>query len=282
MKKILIPTDFSDNARIAISYAFEFYKNIPCEFHILHTYDMSATQLLATVSSHRVGYMYELTKTQSEQELELTMQEITSSNLRAYHTFKAISRPGSLVEIIENLIKENYYDLILMATKGATGAKEVFIGSNTQKVIQNIAHCPILVVPDDCLFHKISNIAFATNFERMYYKSELNPIKDLAKIHQAMVKMIHVNDQPKLTGIQNYNSGMLEQRFQEIPYDFHVIEDFSNIEKAIQTCIEELEIDLLAMINYKRSFIKQLMREPVIKKMTFHTVIPFLVIPADN
>ena len=52
-------------------------------------------------------------------------------------------------------------------------------------------------------------------------------------------------------------------------------------EKAteINHFIEELEIDILAMVNYKHSFIEKIINEPVIKKIGFHPNIPFLVIP---
>ena len=58
--------------------------------------------------------------------------------------------------------------------------------------------------------------------------------------------------------------------------------DFSTVEHAIQEFIEELEIDILVMINYEHSFIERIIKEPIIKKMTFNTAVPFLVIPADT
>ena len=38
MKKILLPTDFSDNARNAINYALSLYKDENCKFYLLNTY----------------------------------------------------------------------------------------------------------------------------------------------------------------------------------------------------------------------------------------------------
>lgn len=282
MKKILIPTDFSDNAWNSILYAIELYRHIPCKFYIINAYDVPPTQLLATVSSQRVGYLYENVKVESKHGLAMISEDIKNSKPGIDHTFETISKPGSLVKALQEQLILNHYDLILIATKGATGAKEVFLGSNTHEVIKNIHSCPILVVPEESYFQKVNNIGFATDFKKIYHKAEIQPIQDLAKIYKATVRMIHVYDQEELNEVQRYNSMELEQYFKNIIYDFHVIPDFSTVEKAIQQFIEELEIDVLAMVNYPHSFIERLLREPVIKKMVFHTTIPFLVIPSDN
>ncbi len=282
MKQILIPTDFSANAWNTILYAMELYKNIPCEFHILNTYEVKPVQLIGTVSSQRVGHYYDAIKIESGEGLEMILDDINNSGPDPKHVFKTYSKSGSLIEIVREMTTDNHFDQIIIGTKGATGAKEIFLGSNTHRIIKNIHSCPILVVPDDVFFEDISNIAFATNFERIYYRSEITPILELAKYQDASVRMIHVYDKPGLDIVQTYNSTSLERYFKGVKHDFHVIHDFSNIEKAIESFVEELEINVLAMINYEHSFIERITREAIIKKITFRTTIPFLVIPADN
>lgn len=282
MKQILIPTDFSDNAWNTILYAIELYRNVPCEFYLLNTYDLEPVQLISIVSSQRVGHLYEAVKVESEQGLIMTIEDINNSKPGLHHTFKTISKKGSLVQNINKLSENNSFDMIIIGTKGATGGKNLFLGSTTQKVVKNVSHCPILIIPDDLYFKEISGIAFATDFERIYHKAEVAPILEFAKNHTATVRMIHIYDKPGLDPLQHYNSSSLEHYFKRVKYDFHVMPDFSTVEHAIQEFIEELEIDILVMINYEHSFIERIIKEPIIKKMTFHTVIPFLVIPADD
>ncbi len=282
MKRILIPTDFSANAWNTILYAMELYKNVVCEFHILNTYEVKPVQLVSTVSSQKIGYLYDSIKIGSQEGLKMILDDIGNANPDAKHTFKAISKSGPFIKMVQETVADTIFDTIIIGAKGMTETKEFFLGSNTQRLIKNIHNCPILVVPEDSFFQKISEIAFATDFERIYYKAEIKPIINLAKDHNATIRMIHVYDKPKLTEVQNYNFNSLEQYFKNITYDFHSIPDFSTVEKAIQAFIEELEIDILVMINYKHSFIERLTREAVIKKITFHTSIPFLIIPSDN
>ncbi len=282
MKRILIPTDFSDNAWNTILYAMELYKNISCEFYVLNTFEVKPLQLVTTQSSQKVGHLYDIVKKESQEGLKMILEDIDNSRSDVTHVFKTISKSGSFVKVMEDMVENDHFDMIIIGTKGATGAKEIFLGSNTQKIIRNIDDCPILVVPDDSFFEEVSEIAFATDFERVYYKSEIRPIVNLAMNHNATVRMIHVYDKPQLNKVQHYNSTALEQYFKKVKHDFHVIQDFSTLEKAIQAFIEELEIDILVMINYEHSFIERLTREAIIKKMTFHTIIPFLIIPSDN
>ncbi len=282
MKRILIPTDFSANAWNTILYAMELFKNISCEFHVLNTYEVKPVQLISTVSSKRVGHYYDAVRIKSEEGLEMILDDIRNSKPSAEHIFKTLSQSGSLAKIVQEMTADSHFDMLIIGTKGATGAKEIFLGSNTHRIIKSVHNCPILVVPDEAFFEDISKIAFATNFERIYFRSEVVPILNLAKHQDATIRMIHVYDKPELEKVQRYNSSSLEHYFKDVTYDFHVIRDFSNIEKAIQAFVEELEIDILAMINYEHSFIERLTREAVIKKLTFHTTIPFLVIPSDN
>ncbi|MDY8134911.1 universal stress protein [Aquimarina sp. 2201CG5-10] len=282
MKRILLLTDFSDKSWNAIVYAIEFYRNTPCKFVILNVYDLNAVNLVSTVSSQRVGHYYDAIKLESKNKLQMILEDIQNSSPASHHFFKVISKPGSLYKTLQSLTTKDRFDIILMGTKGTTGAKEIFIGSTALQVIRESLDCPILIIPEDAYYQPIHNIAFATDFERVYYKSEITPILNLAKRSNAIIRMIHIYRKPKLSYVQKYNSSTLEAFFKNVKYDFHVIPEFSTIEKGIQAFIEELDIDVLTMINYKHSFLERLTREPIIKKITFHLQIPFLIIPSDN
>ncbi|MEW7279788.1 universal stress protein [Aquimarina sp. 2201CG1-2-11] len=282
MKQILIPTDFSPNSWNTLKYASNLYKNVSCKFHIVNTYEVPSSLLSSTVSSQKIGHLYDAVKKVSEKKLELLFTDIDQYLANPKHIYETISKPGAFVKVVQQMTIQTLYDMIVIGTKGATGAKEVFIGSNTQNLVKHIHNCPILIIPESVSFTPISEIAFATDFERIFFKSEIVPIIDLAKRCNATIRMIHVYDEPKLSEVQHYNSSSLERYFKNLSYDFHVIQDFSTIEKAIEAFIEELDIDVLVMIKYPHSFIEQLTREAIIKKITFHIEIPFLVIPSDD
>jgi hypothetical protein len=72
---------------------------------------------------------------------------------------------------------------------------------------------------------------------------------------------------------------MLKNYLKDHEHSFHWMPDYSKKAAEIYEFIEELEIDILAMVNYKHSFIEGIIKEPVIKKIGVNPIIPFLVIP---
>ncbi len=282
MRKILIPTDFSNNAYNAIRYAMHFFKNEKCTFYLLNTFTPASYNAEYLIESPTLYGLEDVAMVNSKKEITKIEERIKDEFNNPKHEFIRLSAFNTLIEEIKDVIEKHTIQLIVIGTKGATGAKEVFLGNNTHRIVKNVKNVPIFVVPEGAVFEGVTNIGFATDYKKIYHKSEIAPIKYLAKINNATIRMIHVYDKPELSEIQHYNATVLEHFFKKIPYDFHVIPDFSTTENAIQVLIKELEIDVLTMVYYPHSFIERLIREPVIKKMTFHIDIPFLVIPSDN
>ncbi|CAN5532599.1 hypothetical protein BH23BAC1_BH23BAC1_33470 [soil metagenome] len=75
-----------------------------------------------------------------------------------------MSSTGLLDENIKALSEELDIDLVVMGTTGATGLKEVFLGSNTSHAIENL-DCPVLAIPEHTKFSPINKIFYATDFQ---------------------------------------------------------------------------------------------------------------------
>ncbi|AXT62318.1 universal stress protein [Aquimarina sp. AD10] len=140
MKKILVPTDFSDNAYNALYYATRLFKNEPCLFYILNTLDTDKSTLLGKQGEQLVN--------ESKEKLIEVFHSITRDTEDYKHSFDIISTSQKLITTIESIVAEKQINLIVMGTKGATGAKGFFIGSNTSNIIQKIKCCPVLAVPE--------------------------------------------------------------------------------------------------------------------------------------
>lgn len=274
---ILLPTDFSDNAWSAAMYALKLYSNEPCTFYLLHNWTFTNSGSRTYITSHYLDTLKEASKKRLEELKDQLKAESTNAN----HQFDIVYSTGSLMPTIKKAIKAHNINLVIMGTKGATGAKEILFGSNTVNVINKIRLCPVLVVPDSHQFEPPKQIAFPTDFNR-FYGEELLPLKQLSKLYNAKIKIVHINGTENLTKKQNYNLAMLKAYLENYQSSLHWMPDFGTKEQAIKDFIEEFKIDVLAMINYKHSFIEKLTKEPVINKIGFHPVVPFLVIPSFN
>ncbi|SEL09617.1 Nucleotide-binding universal stress protein, UspA family [Aquimarina amphilecti] len=281
MKRILLPTDFSDNSWNAIDYATELFKDENCTFFLLNAYTKIIYELVHISDVPYKRNVENTIKTNAVTNLEHLKKTIEHTTINEKHQFKTIAAFGTLVEVMEEFVKSKKIDLIVMGTKGASGAKGVFMGSNTVRVINTIKKCPVIAVPENFTFiSKPSEITFATDFTHFYSKEELQPIVELAKSFRATIRIIYIQKQKGvLTEEQKFNLGMLQKYFKDITYFQHTLTQSESISKSIKVFAEELDIYLLAMLNYPHSFIDKLTREPVIKNMAFHTQIPLLVIP---
>ncbi|NRR93441.1 universal stress protein [Winogradskyella undariae] len=271
---ILLPTDFSDNSWSAILYALKLYANESCTFHFLHSWSFTNNTSRTYITSSFIDLQKEEAKNNLVELKEKAKAESTNSE----HTFETIYSIESLSTIIEDTIKERNISLVIMATKGATGAKEFIFGSNTVNIINKIRLCPVLVVPDAYNFVKPEQIAFPTDFNR-FYGDELMPLMELTKLYNSKIKVVHINTKETLTEKQNYNLSMLKVYLEDYPSSIDWAPNFGSKEQIIKDYVKDHNINILAMVNYKHSFIENVMNEPVIQKIGFHPVIPFLVIP---
>lgn len=273
-RKILIPTDFSDNAWNTVVYALKLFTYEFCTFYFLNS-TIIKVSTLSNLSN-------KLLKTMEENAMKelLDLKELAeTSNTNANHDFQVILSSEDLKQAVKRAVKEWDIDLVIMGTKGATGAKEFFFGSNTIHIIKNLKNCPILVIPEEYDFAKPSQIAFPTDYNRFYSNHEIKPLKQFADLYESKIRVMHINTNDELNDIQEYNLMMLKGYLENYNYTLHWMPNYNKKVIEINDFIEELGIDILAMVNYKHSFIEKILNEPVIKKIGFHPNVPFLVIP---
>lgn len=280
MKQILIPTDFSENAWNAIRYAIHLFKNEECQFYLLNTYtpNIPSSRFMAPIiNGTRIEDMVRFT---SENELRKTVAKIHEEFDNPKHSFETISSFNLLADEVKDVVDMFGIDLIVTGTKGASGMDEVFMGSNTVRIIKSTKKCPVLAIPQNFNFVAPSEIAFATDFKRFYSESELLPLLDLANSFGASIRIVHVQFEIKaLSDLQQFNLNMLRKYFADVEHYVHTVSELNSVSKTLEIFSEELDIHLLAMLNYQHSYMEKMTREPIVKRTAFHTQIPLLVIP---
>ena len=278
MKNILLPTDFSRNAWNAILYALELYKNEPCQFYLLNTYtpNIAASRFMATtISTESLAV-----ESYSKEGLNSVLKAIQNKYNNPLHRFKTISSFSLLAHQVRELVNDYAMDMVILGTKGASGVSEVFMGSNAVRVIKAVKNCPVLAIPEDFKFETPTEIAFATDFNRFYTQSELQPIINLVKTFNSVLRIVHVQDKIKaLTELQQFNLSMLRKYFGAIEHYIHTVTELNSVSKTLEVFADELDIHLLAMLNYQHSYMEKVTREPIVKRLAFHAQIPLLVIP---
>ena len=279
-QRIVLPTDFSKNAWNATVYALVLFRDVPCDFFIVNAFQVGASGLSTKMGMANDTRLFTLMKEESERELDRMLDKIKKLDDNPEHTFTTLSIADTLVNAIGMTVYNKGVDYIVMGTKGASGLKEVFMGSNTYKVINEIDFCPIIAVPDEYdMKDSVETILLATGFEHRFESYEIKPLMRIANHFGSKLKIIHVENSAGLDSKQEASKKLLEKQLKSIPHEFLEEERDASISHTIQTIIEkDPSIAMLVMINHDRTFFERLTRESVIKKISFNTKVPFLVI----
>ncbi len=179
--KILIPTDFSDNAKTALKYAMAIFSKASIKLlHITYIQQAGATMV--------VDVNLEL-KEQGKKLMKAYVDE-----LKKEYPDKDISGKVEMGYFSETIIEEldvDDYDLVVLGTKGASGVKEVLIGSNTADAIKHV-ECKMIVVPEQIKIQPPKHILLSSDFTSESLKLEYTIIDDLREMFNAEIDLLHV------------------------------------------------------------------------------------------
>ncbi|GAA4884425.1 universal stress protein [Flaviramulus aquimarinus] len=280
MKKILLPTDFSENSWNAISYALQLFKKETCEFYLLNTYTPVIYHVEYVLVEPAQFGMVDAVKNESLRQLNELKDKIKKSYKNSNHSFEIISSFNTLITEIKEIVEKKSIDYVVMGTKGATGAKEVLFGSNTVHVFKNVK-CPIIAIPDGFSFETPHEVLFPTDYEIDYKDHHIKPIINITSHFNTRVNILNVSYGYDLSEKQEENKQNLENYFKKTAYLFHSVSN-QNVPEAITNFQLKARVNLLVMINNKHSFFENLFFKSTINQIGFHLNIPFLVIPSKT
>ncbi|PHR13171.1 MAG: hypothetical protein COA40_06635 [Aequorivita sp.] len=279
MKKILVPTDFSKNAYAALFYVTKLFSDEALQITILHSFGEEVGKLTSRVDIGRSDNIIEKLYRQSNEDGEQLVHKIKLDSSKVAHNFEVISTPATLSKTVNKLVSTEGIDLVVMGSKGRTGAEDVLVGSTTEKITKSLEGCPLLIVPREVDFVIPSNIAFATDYNDFYQLSKLRPIVRLVRQYNSTLHLVHVGSKSELDTNQQQNLEKYQNDLTEYNTQFHFISKGESISKTLHAFIDNNTMDLLALVYHKHAFLKQLFREPVVSRVGKHTHIPTLVIP---
>lgn len=281
MQKILVPIDFSNNAMKAVTYAAEIAKRNGAVIHLLHVLEgvidyirqphIQTESLDEKIAMAQLGKLNSLRDTLAEVYPGITIETEIAS--------------GTVANAILSYSEKLQADLIVMATLGATGFKEFFLGSATGNTIGRTT-IPVLAVPYEYLMEEPDAIVLATNrFEED--EKILKPIMELASLFSATVHVVAFVDTDfsgPVDYIHNHKQlgrfiTNLQKSYPGIAITAELL-DGKEFEEAIEQYYTKKEADIVAMITYPKNFWEKIVRKSVTGKMAFHSKIPLLAIPA--
>lgn len=271
MKTILLPTDFSAISKNAIEYAFKLFANDDCTMILLNGFRIP--QGGATILTS----MNDILEKETTNRLNQLRQDISKKNSNKAHRITVLPVLGDALSAVMTTLDLREIDVIVMGTKGASGMKEVLLGSNASAIIQN-ATCPVLAVPEHASFETPKNIAFATDYQVNRSEKTLAPLLDLAVRFRSKLHILNVlKDGVKLDVKLAAAGVILNRELEAISHEFHFSTD-KDIAHGLATFVEEKNIDMLAMVVRQHSFFENIFHKSITRKMSMHTKVPLLAL----
>ena len=278
MKRILFPTDFSDASIKAFIYALKLADAFQAEVITLHAYELP--QLHYGGLPHTLKEVYDTIELESFENYKdqiPMLRDIAEKHNLGHVKISNILKHGDLIWTIKDVVKNEHIDYVVMGTKGATGLKETFLGSNAGSVVTEV-NAYVITVPEESEYNGINNIVFTTRFNEDDKKA-LKKVLELAKMFGAKVHCLYVKT--KKTNVNDVIIQDWKFLFKDDAVEFHIIEN-EDVQQTILNFTNAYEIDLLAMLNYKRGFFEELFRQSLTQKLSYHLQVPLLAIHEDT
>jgi nucleotide-binding universal stress UspA family protein len=266
MKRILVPTDFSENTHSAIEFAIDIVNQVEGEMILLNTYK------LARRAGMFIG-VEKMMREESKSEMAKLVRKI-KPRLKPKVVIKSKVVKGDPIKTVVVAAKKMEVDLIVMGTQGASGLKEVFIGSTTNGVI-NGTKIPVMAVPSSFKHKPLEVIVLSVspNFNALGHK--VDPLKMLAKLYNSKIKGLHIKTSEEDFEIQPTIYDILkgtDHTYQEMKGSV------AKINTILEQFVKDNHADMLCMIKQKRGFWENLFHNSVTTIEVFHSNVPILVL----
>jgi len=270
MKKILVPTDFSKEAENALKVAAQLARKHEAEIYLLHMLELPLHQVDA-LSGHselpEAMFFMKLAHKKFEETLEKDfLQDIVVHETVDFHE--------SITEI-KNICKEKGIDMIIMGSHGASGFKEMFIGSNAEKIVRT-SEVPVLVIKNEHKEFKISNFVFASDFRKDSRETYKQAAK-LADYFDATLHLVLVNTANSFLTTAEAKERMHEF-IKDVPFENYTINIYNDrsVESGILNFSHSISADLIGISTHGRQGIAHFLNGSISEDVVNHAKRPVI------
>ena len=278
MRKIIVPTDFSENAAGAFRFAQALAQQFDAEVQLLHVYHPSFD-----VANPYLGLPYAEFETLKRAQLETFKNDYAynpqeDNGVATQVRLKAEVVVGFASEEIVQRSKEA--DLIIMGTTGQGGLMETVFGKVSTYVAQN-AQCPVMLIPPGSKYRGFQNILYASNYQAAD-EVLLKQVIDLTGSLPAHIHFVHVKQHP------NSDYRIAKESFEKVkvddrPHGFRMVQiSCEDIAEGINQYAHDTGSDLIVMGTIHRNTLEKLFHRSATRRMLIKTDVPLLILHFDD
>ena len=268
MKRILVPTDFSKHAEYALKVAAQIAKKNNSEIILLHMLELPSQNSDALGGGSAIPEIMYF-KNKAMERLDSLVNEDYLQDL----VISEVIQFEKAFEGIINIAKINNVDCIIMGSHGASGFREMFIGSNTEKVVRS-SDVPVLVIKNDIAVFSADNMVFASDFSDEI-KKPFRQFLEFASLFNSHLKLVMINTpntfKPTHIAEKTMSDFMMDTNFKN--YSLHIYNDV-NVEKGILNFANAMKADVIAMCTHGRTGFAHFFNGSISEDLVNHTIRP--------
>jgi len=269
MKRILVPTDFSPEAENALEVAAQIAHQNKSEIYLEHSLNLPSHVNDNGSSGAMPESLYFIKL--AEKEFEPLLQK---SYLDQIDVHKAIGH-SEIFEDIKTAVNEKNIDLIVMGSHGTSGFKELFIGSNTEKVVRT-SEVPVLIIKNPHPTFVIKDMVFATDCAEECRRS-FDQAQKFAREVGAKLHILYVNTPAKFKTTEDTNTMQKEfiKGMGVENYTLNVYNDHS-VEKGILGFARLISAQLVGVSTHGRKGIAHFFNGSISEDLANHANMPVI------
>lgn len=270
MKKILVPTDFSEQADYALGVASKLARRYNSEIYLLHMIEMPLDLVDALHENSEIPEAIFFMKL-ARQKFEKVMER---EELQGLTIHDKLQNNRTFEGIIDSAHDFNA-DLIVMGSHGTNAFKDLFVGSNTEKVVRT-SDIPVLVIKNEHTSFEINNMVFATDFSDEYKKTYADAISFALDVN-AKIHLLYVNTPNNFKTTERINQLMNDfvKDYNFNNYTFNIYNDM-NIEEGILNFSKIHNMDLIGMSTHGKRGISHFFNGSLSEDLVNHAKRPVI------
>lgn len=270
MKKILIPTDFSNHAEYALKVAAQIARKNNGEIILLHMLELPHEGSDAISKGHDIPELM-FFKNAALNKLD----ELMDADYLEGITVSKVIQFEMAFEGILNISRINNIDLIIMGSHGASGYKEMFIGSNAEKVVRN-SEVPVLIIKKEQGAFNVNQFVFASDFADEA-KKPFEKAVEFANKFGATLHLVMINTPNNFmsTSASQATINNFVRDFQINKFETHIYNE-ANVEKGILNFANSINADLIGMSTHGRKGLAHFFNGSISEDLVNHASRPVI------
>jgi nucleotide-binding universal stress UspA family protein len=279
MKRILIPTDFSDISKNSIIYGFHLAEKLHLQVHLLHVLELykfaagtSEAEIISTILP-----------ADNIQEMEASATESFKKIMEQIKKYLPASVPFEMNVISGHLVNEMISEssneetaLLILAVAGTQDLITRFTHSTISAIIEDSA-CPVMVVPSGFSYRDTSKVVLATDFNKADLEM-LHKFITLFGLFNPEILVLHISPKQNDFKTELKFAGFKQLVQEKIAYSnvrFKLMNQKNIVQGIIDTLASE-NADLLLMLKEHESFFASLFETSRTEKIAHFLKTPMI------